>query len=155
MLHPHAAQSRNLLKTSASPALVRSLLNGRWSESPGKAEPALKCMILQAVKKLFLWTYARNTWQYDVLCALILAFIFLTPKSWFDNGKPLTWQQHQTQTASTVLLGVSESGGSELEQSEIERRVRSLTNRPEIKVTGIRKRTNSEGKIIAYEVDIR
>ncbi|HEX8495090.1 MAG TPA: hypothetical protein VF658_19780 [Pyrinomonadaceae bacterium] len=112
-------------------------------------------MILQAVKKLFLWTYARNTWQYDVLCALILAFIFLTPKSWFDNGKPLTWQQHQTQTASTVLLGVPDNGGAELEKSEIEQRVRQLTNRPEIKVTSIRKRTDSKGKIIAYEVDIR
>ena len=129
-------------------------MNGR-SESPSEAEPALKSMILQAVKKLFLWTYARNTWQYDVLCALILAFIFLTPKSWFDNGKPLTWQRHQTQTASTVLLGVPDNRGAELEKSEIEQRVRQLTNRPQIEVTDIRKRTDSEGKIIAYEVDIR
>lgn len=129
-------------------------MNG-WSESSGEAELALKSMILKAVKKLFLWTYARNTWQYDVLCAFILAFIFLTPKSWFDNGKPLTWQPHQTQTASTVLLSAHDNGGAELEESEIERRVRQLTNRPEIKVTDIRKRTDSAGKIIAYEVDIR
>lgn len=112
-------------------------------------------MILQAVKKLFLWTYARNTWQYDVLCALILAFIFLTPKSWFDNGKPLTWRQHQTQVAPTALLIAPENGNAELEKSEIESRVRQLTNRPEIEVTNVRKRTDAEGKIIAYEVDIR
>jgi hypothetical protein len=112
-------------------------------------------MILQAVKKLFLWTYARNTWQYDVLCALILAFIFLTPKSWFDNGEPPSRREHQTQVASSFLLVAPENGGAELEQNEIERRVRSLTNRPEIKVTNIRKRTDAQGKIVAYEVDIR
>jgi len=31
------------------------------------------------------WTYDRGTWQYDVMVALILAFIFLTPRSWFGD----------------------------------------------------------------------
>ena len=112
-------------------------------------------MILKAVKRLFLWTYARNTWQYDVLCALILAFIFLTPKSWFDNGEPPSRPLHQTQVAPTFLLVAPENGGAELEEREIERRVREITNRPEIKVTNVRKRTDAQGKTVAYEVDIR
>ncbi len=112
-------------------------------------------MVFQVVKKFFLWTYARNTWQYDVFCALILAFIFLTPKSWFDNGEPPSRREHQTQVASQVLLVAPEKSGVQLEAGEIERRVRELTNRPEIRVTNIRPKRDAQGKIIAYEVDIR
>jgi hypothetical protein len=32
-----------------------------------------------------LWDYARATWQYDVMVAIILAFIFLTPREWFHD----------------------------------------------------------------------
>jgi len=35
------------------------------------------------MRKIILWSYERGTWQYDVFCLLIVAFIFLTPKSWF------------------------------------------------------------------------
>lgn len=38
------------------------------------------------MKKIILWEYERGTWQYDALCLLIIAFIFLTPKEWF-RGK--------------------------------------------------------------------
>ncbi len=112
-------------------------------------------MLFRAVKRLFFWTYARNSWQYDVLCALILAFIFLTPKSWFDNGEPLSREAHQNSVASSSLFVLPENSGAELETGEIERRVRMMTNRPDIRVTNIRKRLDGQGKIIAYEVDIR
>ena len=31
----------------------------------------------------------RGTWQYDIFCLLIIAFIFLTPKAWFEKEKNL------------------------------------------------------------------
>jgi hypothetical protein len=37
------------------------------------------------IKKYFLWTFERGSKPYDVICLLILAFIFLTPRSWFDD----------------------------------------------------------------------
>ncbi len=37
------------------------------------------------MKRLILWDYERGTWQYDIFCLLIVAFIFLTPKTWFDG----------------------------------------------------------------------
>jgi hypothetical protein len=50
----------------------------------------------RALGRVIFWTYARGTWQYDVLCALILAFIFLTPRDFFakppfygEGGKKL------------------------------------------------------------------
>jgi hypothetical protein len=39
--------------------------------------------VLNVLKRIVFWSYGRTTWQYDVLCLLILAFVFLTPKSWF------------------------------------------------------------------------
>lgn len=112
-------------------------------------------MFFQAVKKFFLWTYARNTWQYDVLCALILAFIFLTPKSWFDNGELPSRQEHQSPVTRTFVLAAPENSSVELATGEIEQRVRSVMNNPEIQVTNVRKRVNGQGTIVAYEVDIR
>lgn len=35
------------------------------------------------------WTYQRGSWQYDIICAVILAFIFLTPASWFHDRPTL------------------------------------------------------------------
>jgi hypothetical protein len=42
-----------------------------------------------AMRRFLLWDYARATWQYDVMVALILAFVFLTPRELFrDQPKP-------------------------------------------------------------------
>ncbi|CAN5429430.1 hypothetical protein BH10ACI1_BH10ACI1_05260 [soil metagenome] len=38
------------------------------------------------MKNIILWNYERASWQWDLLCVLIILFIFLTPKAWF--GKP-------------------------------------------------------------------
>ncbi len=35
---------------------------------------------MNAVKRMLLWEYPRASWQYDVIVALILAFIFVTPR---------------------------------------------------------------------------
>jgi len=50
------------------------------------------------MKRLILWDHERGTWQYDVFCLLIVAFIFLTPKSWFEKAEKLA-----TQTATSVV----------------------------------------------------
>ncbi len=42
--------------------------------------------LLAALKSVLLWSYERGTWQYDVLCLVILAFIFLTPSYWFNRS---------------------------------------------------------------------
>lgn len=50
------------------------------------------------MKNTINWNYERASWQWDLLCVLILAFIFLTPKAWFNNQRSLA-----TQTASEVV----------------------------------------------------
>jgi hypothetical protein len=37
------------------------------------------------MRNVILWNHERGTWQYDVFCLLIIAFIFLTPKAWFKG----------------------------------------------------------------------
>jgi hypothetical protein len=39
------------------------------------------------MKNIINWNYERASWQWDLLCVIILAFIFLTPKEWFDDGR--------------------------------------------------------------------
>lgn len=42
-------------------------------------------IILATLKKTLFWSYDRGSWQYDVMCVLILAFIFLVPNSVFTQ----------------------------------------------------------------------
>jgi hypothetical protein len=41
---------------------------------------------LKSIGRVLFWRYARGSWQYDILCGLILVFIFATPKSVFDGS---------------------------------------------------------------------
>ena len=97
-------------------------------------------------KKIVFWNYPRTSWQWDVLCVLILVFIFLTPKSWFQNS--------EFRRQRTVILP-AEVVGAQADRGSIERRARELTGRPESKVTAFREQRDSSGKLIGYEVDIR
>ncbi|HEV2904877.1 MAG TPA: hypothetical protein VGW32_07515 [Pyrinomonadaceae bacterium] len=97
-------------------------------------------------KKIVFWNYPRTSWQWDVLCVLILVFIFLTPKSWFQNSefRPLR----------TVIIP-AELVGAQGDRGTIERRARELARRPEGQVKTISPLWDSAGKLIGYEVDIR
>jgi len=110
--------------------------------------------ILRIIKKSFLWTYARNTWQWDVLCVLILAFIFLSPKSWFANSKRLGPAGHQSEAVSTVILS-PEVIGNETDKGQLEQKVRALTGRADIRIIEVRRKQDEAGRILRYEVDIR
>lgn len=67
------------------------------------------------MKRLIFWDFPRTTWQYDVVVALILAFIFLTPREVFkdqpraasvvrlqaEHGHEVYWIQGDLLTSST------------------------------------------------------
>ena len=111
--------------------------------------------LLRTLKSLLFWSYGRSTWQYDVLCALILAFIFLTPQGWFRTGELKDTEAHPTPSARTYLLVEPKTQAGQVDKTELERRVRMLTGRPEAAVTAWRERLDDEGRVVAYEVDIR
>ena len=49
----------------------------------------------KALARVLFWTYPRGSWQYDVLCIVIILFIFLTPAWVFDRS-------HREETVSSV-----------------------------------------------------
>jgi hypothetical protein len=52
-------------------------------------------------KRLIFWDFPRASWQYDVVVALILLFIFASPREWFHD---------QPRASSVVLLSPSHGG---------------------------------------------
>ena len=109
---------------------------------------------MDTIKKIFLWTYERNTWQWDTLCALILVFIFLTPKSWFSGSERPGDSRHQSPVPKTVLVG-AEVVENENDKSLLLSRVRALSGKESAEVGAIRKVVDKEGRTIGYQVDIR
>jgi hypothetical protein len=112
--------------------------------------------VLRFLQKLFFWSYGRTTWQYDVLCVLILAFIFLTPGNWFENSERVRRELHQnaSTTATRLLLVWPEDSPANPDTAEVTRRVQSVTNRADVRVKGMNPVKGTGGQIVAYEVDI-
>ena len=85
---------------------------------------------------------------------LILVFIFLTPKSWFETTELQRSRTAQNTARQSVILGM-DIVGRQPDRSEIERRVRLMTGRPDAQVGEIRQRRDPQGALLGYEVDIR
>ena len=109
---------------------------------------------MNVLRKLFFWNYARNTWQWDVLCVVILIFIFLTPKSWFEKSERRVSFAHQSPTASTVLISPELIENAQ-DKGQVEQVVRTFTGRNDVQVLNVRKVVDKDGKARGYEVDIR
>jgi len=110
--------------------------------------------LLTTLKKIFFWNYARNTWQWDVLCVVILVFIFLTPNSWFSGGERSQAREHQSPIVKTVLLSPEVIGNQE-DRGQIERQIRLMTGRDQVQILDVRKVVANDGRVVRFEVDIR
>jgi hypothetical protein len=100
---------------------------------------------MDLLKKFLLWNYSRETSVYVIFCLLIVAFIFLTPKEWFNRKESFATQ--------TSRLIVKQSDFSP-EIKVLEQRVRVLSGNPKAEVVDWRKRETSDGETV-YEIDIR
>ena len=106
--------------------------------------------VTNTAKKIAFWTYTRTSWQWDVLCVLILVFIFLTPKSWFENSA-----NRRTHMGQATIVVDTDVVGTQLDRPEIERRARERFGRPGTQVRVVRPLHDEAGRIVGYEVDIR
>jgi len=109
---------------------------------------------VNAIKKIFLWTYERNTWQWDMLCALILVFIFLTPKSWFAGSERQRPTLHQSPVPATLFVS-AEVIENQKDTSALRSQIRALSGRENAEVGEVRKVLDKDGRTIGYQVDIR
>lgn len=97
------------------------------------------------MKNIILWGYERASWQWDLLCFLIILFIFLTPKAWFDGTEKLA-----TQTSRLIV----KAQDFPAEKSERERRVKEMSGNDNAEILGLSEKKNSNGETF-YEIDIR
>ena len=97
------------------------------------------------LRKLILWSYGRETSVYVIFCLLIVAFIFLTPKSWFDRRERLA-----TQTSRIIVQQADFSS----DRAVLETRVRELSGNPNAEIVGWQQKSNGRGETV-YEIDIR
>lgn len=73
----HSTDFRSGIAPPAPAEGQRSLLDAVWART--------KLIITRSV----FWSYERGSWHYDIICAVILAFIFLTPRAWFQDRPTL------------------------------------------------------------------
>ncbi len=97
------------------------------------------------LKDIILWKYERASPQWDVLCLLILAFIFLTPKVWFDKREKLA-----TQTSRIIV----KADDFPTDTAILEKRVRELSGNDNAEILTLRRKVDSSGQVF-YEIDIR
>ena len=99
----------------------------------------------QIINRLVFWNYSRETSVYVVFCLFIVAFIFLSPKSWFDKKERLATQ--------TSRLIVQQSDFSP-DRDVFAKRVKELCGDPNAEIVDIRERKNGAGETF-YEIEIR
>ena len=97
------------------------------------------------IKDIIWWKYERASWQWDVLCILIMCFIFLTPKAWFEKHEKLA-----TQTSRLIV----QRDDFSTEKTALESKVKELSGNPNAEIIEWREKKDQQGKIY-YEIDIR
>ena len=100
---------------------------------------------MQGLKNIIRWRYARGSWQWDVLCILILCFIFFTPKTWFDKKEKLA-----TQTSRLIVKGDDYS----TDRAVLENKVKELSGNPQAEILETREKKDAKGNTF-YEIDIK
>jgi hypothetical protein len=103
------------------------------------------------MKRFLLWSFERGSIQYDVICVVILAFIFITPATFFDDRPdwmriraldPIIRQGKDDDGKPVWVVKVS------AEQDAIDRLKSSLG--PDIAIFGTQPVADSYGRRVAY-----
>src|SRR4051812_30028617 len=67
--------------------------------------------------RIVFWSFERGTWPYDVAVAAIVAFVLLSPRSWFQDRPPAPFVSTLTTpvgTRAVVELTSDPAGGSQM-----------------------------------------
>jgi hypothetical protein len=109
------------------------------------------------LKRFIFWDYPRGSPQYDVIVALILAFVFLTPRGWFRD-------QPRIPNGSSIAMLPSEGGSSlfwvdagflanipeNQRRARLTARLRQLRGTRDLTVTRVEPILDSEGDLRGY-----
>jgi hypothetical protein len=70
------------------------------------------------VSRAIFWSYERGSWQYDIICGVILAFIVLTPRSWFHD-RPTLELSDLRHRQGVIEIGRTRAGSEYLVDSRL------------------------------------
>ena len=111
-----------------------------------------------AIRPAVLWSYSRGSWQYDLIVAGILAFIFLTPRSLFtDQPRPPGVQEIEVLQDERGLAvfwvdaAALANTAPEETTGKLQTLLRQRTGRV-LRVIEVRPSTDPEGVVRAYLV---
>lgn len=96
-------------------------------------------------RRIIWWDFERASWQWDVLCLLIIAFIFLTPKAWFENRERL---------ATRLTKVIVQAPGLTSDAASLESRVKELIGDREARISGIESKRDASG-VEYYEITLQ
>ena len=80
--------SRRKKMTESTEPRGRTLLPSDMGAREARARRTWQKVKLAFAHSVF-WAYERGTWQYDLMVLVILAFIFLSPRTWFEDRPTL------------------------------------------------------------------
>jgi hypothetical protein len=121
--------------------------------------------VLSILQKTILWAYERGTFQYDILCALILLFIFATPRSVFQDW-PVINSPHQFKFGDQIVDTYDEHGNPVLNISTqlvpavqdgmllknvVKSQLEKTLNRP-ISIADIKPIVDGNGETVGYSI---
>jgi hypothetical protein len=121
--------------------------------------------VLSVLRNTILWAYERGTFQYDILCALILLFIFATPRSVFQDW-PVINSPHQFKFGEQIVDTYDDHGNPVLNISTqlvpavqdamslknvVKSQLEKTLNRP-ISIADIKPIVDGNGETVGYSI---
>ena len=113
------------------------------------------------LRPVLFWSYRRGSWQYDLIVVAILAFIFLTPRSFFNDQPrlPKVREVHtlhdklRTQVFLVESAAVGDKTGDEI-TAAVEDLLRRQTGQ-DLEILETRPSTDASGELTGYLVYAR
>ncbi|MBS1811528.1 MAG: hypothetical protein JST84_25430 [Acidobacteria bacterium] len=117
--------------------------------------------LLNILRNIFLWSYERATWQYDLLVVLIIATIFFVPGQFFgDRDRPLRTPNEEivrrwSIESKKISTFAARSGKAETLKNDPREVVQLYLReviRPDIEVADCKVELDTGGKVTGYSV---
>jgi membrane protein implicated in regulation of membrane protease activity len=113
------------------------------------------------VRPVLFWEYRRGSWQYDLIVVAILAFIFLTPRSVFNDQPRLpnirevkALSDEQDTRIFLVESGAVEGKYGDERETALSDMLRHQMG-DDLEVVETRPTTNEQGEVTAYLIYTR
>ena len=106
-------------------------------------------LVFATLKGILFWSYERGSWQYDIMCVLILAFVFLGPNSLF-HGRHTAPANNPTFVAREEVKHIDQAG---IEQELAEHLSKKYGR--EVQVSHVEPLVDRSGKESGYLVTLK